>query len=168
MDAVSHKGSETVEGDLVMNFEFRLATLADVPEILLLDPMAEREERRYDYVSRSIQGDMGRSVNVLMLDGMIAAFSVVGEFFGHPFLELIATAPNRRRLGVASTLLSHIETGIDDDRLFVSASESNTIMRDLLIQRGYRITGMVENLDPNDAEIFFVIFKVFIDAQLRA
>ena len=149
-----------------MSVEIRFATLDDVPAILLVDPLAEREERRYDYISQAIQGEMGRTVKVYILDGRLVAFTVLGDFFGHPFLELIATVPNRRRMGIASALLSDIETSLDDDRFFVSANESNTVMKDLLVSRGYRITGMVENLDPDDPEIFFVIFKTFIDAQI--
>jgi len=70
-------------------------------------------------------------------------------------------------MGIGSALLSNIEIGLTDDRFFVSANESNVIMRDLLVQRGYRITGMVENLDPDDPEIFFVIYKAAIDAQIE-
>lgn len=150
-----------------MSVEIRFAALSDVPDILRVDAVAEREERRYDYISNAIQGEMGRTVKVLLLDDRIAAFAVLGEFFGHPFLELIATAANRRRMGIASALLSNIEIGLTDDRFFVSANESNVIMRDLLVQRGYRITGMVENLDPDDPEIFFVIYKAAIDAQIE-
>ena len=149
-----------------MSVEIRFATLEDVPDILRVDPLAEREERRYDYISRAIQGEMSRTVKVYILDGRLVAVSVLGDFFGHPFLELIATAPNRRRIGIASALLADIETSLDDDRFFVSANESNTVMRDLLVRRGYRVTGMVENLDPDDPEIFFVIFKAAIDAQI--
>ena len=149
-----------------MSVEIRFATLGDVPDILRVDPMAEREERRYDYISNAIRGEMGRTVKVILLDGKVAGVGVLGEFFGHPFLELIATAPNRRRMGIASALLSNIETSLDDDRFFVSANESNTVIRDLLVRRGYRVTGMVENLDPDDPEIFYVIFKAAIDAQI--
>jgi len=149
-----------------MSVEIRFATLEDVPDILRVDPLAEREERRYDYISRAIQGEMSRTVKVYILDGRLVAVSVLGDFFGHPFLELIATAPNRRRMGIASALLADIETSLDDDRFFVSTNESNTVMRDLLVRRGYRVTGMVENLDPDDPEIFFVIFKAAIDAQI--
>jgi ribosomal protein S18 acetylase RimI-like enzyme len=149
-----------------MSVEIRFATLEDVPDILRVDPLAEREERRYDYISRAIQGEMSRTVKVYILDGRLVAVSVLGDFFGHPFLELIATAPNRRRMGIASALLADIETSLNDDRFFVSANESNTVMRDLLVRRGYRVTGMVENLDPDDPEIFFVIFKAAIDAQI--
>jgi len=137
-----------------MSVEIRFATLTDVPEILRIDTIAEREERRYDYISNAIRGEMGRTVKVLFVEGRMTAFAVIGEFFGHPFLELIATNPSYRRMGIASALISNLEAELVDDRFFVSANESNTVMRDLLVGRGYRITGMVENLDPDDPEIF--------------
>ena len=62
--------------------------------------------------------------------------------------------------------MANLETAIEGDRMFVSANESNDIMRQLLVKRGYRVSGMVEDLDPGDPEIFFVIFKSAIDAQI--
>ena len=74
-----------------MSVEIRAANSADLSSILSVDESAEREERRYDYISRAIRGEHGRSVLVLLLDEEMVGFTVTGEFFGHPFLELIAT-----------------------------------------------------------------------------
>ena len=63
--------------------------------------------------------------------------------------------------------MANIEAGFEGDRLFVSTNESNATMRELLVRRGYRVSGMVENLDPDDPELFFVIFKSAIDAQVE-
>lgn len=151
-----------------MSVEIRAANAADLRSILAVDESAEREERRYDYISRAIRGEHERSVLVLILDEELVGFTVSGDFFGHPFLELIATSPGLRRRGVASALLANLEAAIEGDRMFVSANESNDIMRQLLVKRGYRVSGMVENLDPGDPEIFFVIFKSAIDAQIAS
>ena len=151
-----------------MSVEIRKANAGDLPSILAVDESAEREERRYDYISRAIRGEHDRSVLVLILDEELVGFTVSGEFFGHPFLELIATSPSLRRRGVASALMTNLEAAIEGDRIFVSANESNIIMRQLLIKRGYRVSGMVENLDPSDPEIFFVVFKSAIDAQIAS
>lgn len=150
-----------------MSVEIRPASPGDLDDILRVDEIAEREERRYDYISRAMRGDYGRSVDVLLVDEELVAFAVIGEFFGHPFLELIATLPSQRRLGVATALMAHIEAAFEGDRLFVSTNESNDIMRRLLVKRGYRVSGMVENLDPGDPELFFVIFKAVILAQIE-
>jgi len=151
-----------------MAVEIRPATAADVRYICEINETADREERRYDYISRAIQGSHGRDVRVLIMDEELVGFAVMGEFFGHPFLELIGVSSRHRRLGVASAILTNIEIGFEGDRMFVSANETNITIRDLLVARGYRVTGMVENLDPGDPEIFFVIFKAAIEAQIDA
>jgi len=43
-------GDKTYQGVRHMSVEIRFATLADVPEILRVDAVAERGERRYDYI----------------------------------------------------------------------------------------------------------------------
>jgi ribosomal protein S18 acetylase RimI-like enzyme len=151
-----------------MSVEIRAALPGDLRAILDTDPVADREERRHDYVSRAIRGDRGHDVRVLMLDGELVGYAIMGEFFGHPLLERIHTAVPLRRRGVASALMANIEIGFDGDRMFVSTNESNDTMRELLIKRGYRVSGMVENLDPGDPELFFVIFKAAIEAQIDA
>ena len=44
------------------------------------------------------------------------------------------------------------------DRVFVSTNESNQPMRTLLVGRGYKVSGIIEDLDPGDPELFFVRF----------
>ncbi|MCI3132320.1 GNAT family N-acetyltransferase [Phenylobacterium aquaticum] len=151
-----------------MSVEIRIGTSADLAAIIAIDPAMGIAERRHDYLSKALAGFGGSSVKVLVLDGQIAGFAIMSEFFGHPFLERITTAENRRRAGVASALMTHIEMGIDDDRMFVSTNESNEVMRTLLAARNYKVSGVVENLDPGDPELFFVIFKTDIDAAIEA
>jgi GNAT superfamily N-acetyltransferase len=150
-----------------MSVELRPALSGDLKAILDMDPVAYREERRHDYISRAIRGEHGRDVRVLIVDDELVGYAIMGEFFGHPFLERISTAEPQRRRGVASALMTNIEVGFDGDRMFVSTNESNETMRELLIKRGYRVSGMVENLDPGDPELFFVIFKAAIEAQIE-
>jgi ribosomal protein S18 acetylase RimI-like enzyme len=151
-----------------MSVEIRPADSRDLKPILDMDPIAEREERRHDYVSRAIRGDNALDLRVLTIDDELVGYAIMGEFFGHPFLERIATDPAQRRRGIASALMANIEVGFEGDRLFVSTNESNTVMRELLVKRGYRVSGMVENLDPGDPELFFVIFKADVEAQIEA
>ncbi|MDO8378384.1 GNAT family N-acetyltransferase [Phenylobacterium sp.] len=151
-----------------MSVEIRPATPADLAAILALDPVARREERRHDYVSRAVAGDRGMDVRVLVLDGDLAGYAIMAEFFGHPFLERIYTGERFLRRGVAGALMANIEANFEGDRMFVSCNESNEVMRTLLVARGYRVSGMVENLDPGDPELFFVIFRDALDAAIEA
>ena len=153
-----------------MSVEIRRATAADVKYICEADPIADRDERRHDYVSGAVRGEMGRSVRVLLVDSDLVGFAVIGEFFGHPFLERIATHPDHRRLGVAQALMANLEVELlahpAGDRLFVSTNESNDEMRTLLAKRGYKVSGVVENLDLGDPELFFVKFKDDLEIDL--
>ena len=151
-----------------MSVEIRPANPGDLKAILEMDPIARREERRHDYVSRALAGDRGMDVRVLVLDGEIAGYAIMAEFFGHPFLERIHTAERFLRRGVAGAIMANIEGLFEGDRMFVSCNESNQPMRTLLVARGYKVSGMVENLDPGDPELFFVIFRDALDAALEA
>ncbi len=142
-----------------MGVQLRPAVIGDLKAILDMDPVADREERRHDYISRSIRGEHGRDVRVLIVDDELIGYAIMGEFFGHPFLERISTAEPQRRRGVASALMANIERSFEGDRMFVSTNESNETMRELLVRRGYRVSGMVENLDPGDPEIVYVKFR---------
>ena len=50
----------------------------------------------------------------------------------------------------------------------VSCNESNQAMHTLLVASGYKVSGMVENLDPGDPELFLVIFRDALDAAIEA
>ena len=151
-----------------MSVSIHPATTGDLAAILALDPVARREERRHDYMSRAIAGDRGMEVRVLVLDDQVAGYAVIAEFFGHPFLERICTGETYFRRGVASALMANIEAGFEGDRLFGSCNESNKAMRTLLVGRGYKVSGVVENLDPGDPELFFVVFRDALDAAIEA
>jgi GNAT superfamily N-acetyltransferase len=148
-----------------MAVEIRPAQTGDLKPILDFDPVADRDERRHGYISGALRGEMGRNVRVLLVDDEVLGYAVMGEFFGHPFLERIATAEPHRRRGVASALMANIEAEFEGDRMFVSTNESNDPMRTLLVKRGYGVSGVVENLDPGDPELFFVFFKSMLEVD---
>lgn len=137
----------------------RPAAPADLAALLALDPQADPVGTR-----AALEGAGDR--RVLVLGAPVAAYAVVGRFFGHDLLERLWVGPDQRRRGCASALLDQVEADLAGDRLFVSTNESNTPMRTLLTGRGYRVSGMIEDLDPDDPELFFVIYRTFLDARL--
>lgn len=139
-----------------MTLTLRLAGAADLPAALAMDEVAARDAHRRDWLSRAFAGDKGRVARLALLDGEPAGFAVMGEFFSNPFLDLIVTAPAARRRGVAAALLTEIERVHAGQKLFVSTNLSNTVMQGLLSRRGYLASGRVDNLDPDDPELFFV------------
>lgn len=138
-----------------MRLVVRLATAQDAETAIALDPAA-RDAPRRDWLRQAFAGGHGRVARLVFADDTPAGFAVVGEFFGHPFLELIVTAASFQRRGVASALMAKIEQSHLDQRLFASTNESNAVMRDLLTARGYAPAGQIDHLDPGDPELFFV------------
>ncbi len=65
---------------------------------------------------------------------------------------------SERRKGVGDAILETIERARRADRLFTSTGESNAAMRALLEKRGYKPSGTIQNLDPDDTELVFVKF----------
>lgn len=107
---------------------------------------------------QAFAGDHGHVAYLAEVEGRPVGYAIVGRFFGHPFLQRLRTAGDWLRQGVASALMDEVEAQADGDRLFISTNESNTIMRTLLAKRDYKVSGLVENLDPGDPELFFVKF----------
>lgn len=138
-----------------MSVTVRMASAEDADLAISLDPAASNEDRAR-WLRRAFAGEHGRTARLGFVVEKPAGLAVVGQFFGHPFLELIVTAPRLRRQGVASALMDAIERAHHDQKLFVSTNRSNTAMQAILESRGYLEAGMVDHLDPGDPELFFV------------
>ncbi|MCY4108225.1 MAG: GNAT family N-acetyltransferase [Chloroflexi bacterium] len=78
-----------------------------------------------------------------------------GSFFDRGFVWLIWVEEPFRRKGVASALMSQAEEDCPSDDLFTSTNLSNIPAQRLFEKLGYTRTGMVENLDEGDPEIFY-------------
>ena len=78
-----------------------------------------------------------------------------GGFFGRGFVWLIWVEESFRRSGVASALMRQAEKDCPSDDLFTSTNLSNIPAQRLFEKLGYARTGMVENLDEGDPEIFY-------------
>ena len=100
--------------------------------------------------------------------GKVCGYARLTRLFQHRFLEHLWVDPACRRQGFASDLMASVEAEFEGDRLFTSTNESNTAMRTLLAGRGYRVTGVVENLDDGDPELFLVIYRSELDAGIVA
>ena len=71
-------------------------------------------------------------------------------FFHHTFIWLLFTSPERRRIGVATSLIRYVEINCSTPKLFISTNESNKKMQNLMDKLGFSKTGRVENLDEGD------------------
>jgi GNAT superfamily N-acetyltransferase len=134
----------------------RTATEADLNGIFEIDVSLALNRNATQRVTAAVaRGD------VLVADDDGAVVGLVDFnhlFFGHTFVALLEVHPDHRRRGIATRLLEEVASRARTDRLFTSTMESNPVMHDLLPKRGYVRTGVVENIDPGDREIFYVKF----------
>lgn len=134
----------------------RMAGTRDRRALVALDPLAEQDLRRRETIDAAIAA---RRCWVAEGFGRVVGYGILSKtFFHRDFIEIVYVAEDARRTGAGAALLSAIERSVKGDKLFTSTNESNVAMRTLLFTRGYRESGRIENLDPNDPELVFVKF----------
>lgn len=139
------------------DFTIRRARRDDIEAMTLVDPRLRADPRRTDYVLALL--DLGLSW-LAEGEGRALGYAIAStRFFHRPFVDLLVVADEARRRGVGTALMAACENQHDDDRLFTSTNESNQPMRALLVKAGYRVSGVIENLDPGDPELVFVKFQ---------
>lgn len=137
--------------------QVRLSATRDRRAIAACDARVAGDLRRRELIDAAIAA---RHCWVVEQDGAVAGYAILTtNFFGRDFVELLFVAPEARRKGIGDALLSAIERARSAaDKLFTSTNESNAAMRALLERRGYRPSGTILNLDPDDPELVFVKF----------
>jgi len=139
------------------SFTLHLATLADIPGIMDLDPMPATKDLRFAYVRRVIEA--GHCHVAKTEHGVTAGYAVLEHtFFDHGFVSMLFVGRDFRRRGVGSLLLRHVEGLCTTPKLFTSTNCSNLPMQTLLPKLGYIRSGIVENLDDDDPELVYVKF----------
>ncbi len=88
--------------------------------------------------------------------GLATGYAIASvRFFDRGFVWMLAVDPAHRRQGVATALMRTAEDWCPSDRLFTSTNQSNAPARRLFESLGYLKSGIVENLDPGDPELFY-------------
>ncbi|MDJ0635429.1 MAG: GNAT family N-acetyltransferase [Xenococcaceae cyanobacterium MO_188.B29] len=76
--------------------------------------------------------------------------------FGHPLITFLCVHPQYRRQKIASELLSGIEQKYIGEKLFISTESNNSIMLNLIKNRGYILSGSLSGLnDDGSDEVYF-------------
>lgn len=131
----------------------RPAGSGDAAAIVAADPNAGTDGGRSAFVAERLAANQ---VLVALEGSEVAGYLVLDHgFFGRGFVALLFVRPQSRRRGVARTLMRHAEAACRTPRIFTSTNLSNEPMRRLLEALGYRRSGMVDDLDPGDPEVFY-------------
>jgi GNAT superfamily N-acetyltransferase len=134
-----------------------------VGRIVAFDHVARHDPRRVALIRRTI--DSGRCL-VLEAACVLAGYAALEySFYDNGFVAALYVHPGRRRQGIGTRLMQHLESACETEKLFTSTNRSNLAMQGLLSKLGYQPSGEIENLDPGDPELIY--FKRLVAPRLR-
>jgi ribosomal protein S18 acetylase RimI-like enzyme len=130
----------------------RRATLADIQTISAPDREFASGGRK-EFFERAIRRGGGY---VLEEDARVIGVGVLEyAFFEHGFISLLYVSPAARRSGAGQMLLQYLVSICETPKLFSSTNQSNEPMQALFAKAGFKRSGLIHNLDPNDPEIVY-------------
>jgi len=131
----------------------RQATPDDIAAICAFDQVAHVQEDRRQFICHAVRDG---SAHVALLDHEIVGYTVLEHsFFARGFIAMLYVHPDHRRVGVGTALVRYAEGLCKSDRIFTSTNQSNLPMQALMDKLGYTRSGMVDDLDPGDPELFY-------------
>jgi ribosomal protein S18 acetylase RimI-like enzyme len=131
----------------------RVATAADLPALVESDPYAIAQSGRCVVLAAAIE--RGECFAAFVHDH-VAGYTVLNySFFGQGFVPLVVVSPGVRRQGIARLLFAAVESECKTESLFTSTNVSNIEAQRLFERVGFRPSGRIENLDPNDPELVY-------------
>ena len=131
----------------------QLAGLEHIAEICALDGIARQSAERWEFIRHAVETG---ECYIAIADG-VAGYAVLEySFFGQGFAALLVVKEDRRRQGVGAALMRHLEAQCRTPKLFTSTNLSNLPMQALLARLGYRLSGVIHDLDEGDPELVYV------------
>src|SRR5688572_29822970 len=131
----------------------RPAANSDLGRICLLNdpsiPWLPNRERLEDVIAA------GGCLVVEDEDNLIGYGCMDYRFFKRGFVWLVFVSIHHRRRGCASKLFDVFEAQCRSKRIFTSTNLSNLPMQALLNSRKYVLSGVVQDLDEGDPELFY-------------
>lgn len=130
-----------------------LASADDVAAVQAIDPRAQDTPGRRAFLERAVAA---AECWVARDAGQIVGFAVFDRsLYDQPFVSLLHVVPERRRSGMATELMRHVESICPGKKLFTSTNESNVPMQRLCERLGFVRSGWIENLDESEGEIIY-------------
>lgn len=130
----------------------RIASNKDLQQILNLDAMGSLSSR-----SKLVKEHI-HNANCLAyeFENQIQGYLCFGDsFFEHNFIELLIVGLDYQRKGIGTKLIKAYEQLILNGKVFTSTNASNKAMHELLKLNNYLESGIIHNLDKDDAEIIY-------------
>jgi ribosomal protein S18 acetylase RimI-like enzyme len=137
-------------------FSIRLATESDIASLCSFDHVAQHDSQRKDFIRHSV--DTGTCFVSVTAEQIVGYGVLVYSFYGNGFISMLMVHPDYRRRGVGAGLMRYFESICQTTKLFTSTNLSNSPMQALLTKLGYRLSGVIHNLDDGDPEL--VYFKL--------
>ena len=140
----------------------RPAIESDIDSLCSFDRVAQYDSHRRAFIRHSV---VNGTCFVCITDEQVAGYGVLEySFYGNGFISMLMVHPDYRRRGVGAKLVQHFESICQTAKLFTSTNLSNLPMQALLAKLGYRLSGVIHNLDDGDPEL--VYFKPVRQASI--
>ena len=132
----------------------RAAVEADLAALCQVDPRGREHPGHGDFLAAVVAAD--RCYVALEGDRACGYLVFDHSFFEEGFVHTLYVAETDRRRGVGAALMRHAEALCRTPKLFTSTNLSNRPMQALLARLGYKLSGVIHDLDEGDPELIYV------------
>jgi GNAT superfamily N-acetyltransferase len=131
----------------------KLASLGEVDEICSIDLTPGESGERRDFIREAVAAN---HCYIAVEDHILGYAVLEYTFYAFGFVSLLYVRQDRRRGGVGSALMEYLEGQCRTDRLFTSTNLTNLPMQSLLARLGYKLSGVIHDLDEGDPELVYI------------
>lgn len=125
----------------------------DVDGIFSVDALAPQSVQRQLFIRRSV---VAERCYVACADQVVGYAVLEYSFYENGLVAMLYVHADWRRHGIGTALLHHLETICQTEKLFTSTNLSNVRMQALLNKSGYKLSGVIHDLDEGDPELVYI------------
>src|SRR5918997_2882696 len=131
----------------------RPAVGSDVEALCSLDLIARQGSERREFIRREVAAG---TCFVAVAGEEVIGYGVLNYTFYHNgCVDMLYVHSDHRRRGAGAALLRHMESLCRTPKLFTSTNLSNLRMQSLLAKLGYKLSGVIHDLDEGDPELVY-------------